>query len=81
MGKRRTQLDIFYDLYKPIEENGQIKTYETIPEGVELNRVWTMLAGDSDKWYISSGNHIVNRIGYILTQKSHNFESKDYLYC
>lgn len=31
-------------------------------------RVWTVLEGGSGKWYISEGFHLVNRVGYLVTE-------------
>ena len=31
--------------------------------------VWTVLEGDNNVWYVSKGFHIVNRIGYLITEK------------
>jgi hypothetical protein len=32
-------------------------------------KVWTVLDGDNDTVLIASGRHLVNRIGYILTER------------
>lgn len=36
------------------------------------DRVWTMVSGDSGKWYISQGYHLVNRIGYLITEREYD---------
>lgn len=55
----------------------------------EPNKVWTMVEGDNGKWYISQGYHLVNRVGYFITQKAYDptdpkharFGERDTLYC
>lgn len=32
-------------------------------------RVWTIVESDSGKWYISHGLHLVNRVGYLVTER------------
>lgn len=44
-----------------------------IPEGVELNRLWTVIADDGDI-VISAGKRIINSVGYFVTEKPHNFD-------
>jgi hypothetical protein len=29
--------------------------------------VWTMVEGDNGRWYIVDGYHVVNRVGYLVT--------------
>lgn len=36
----------------------------------EPEKVWTMVEAENDKWYISPGYHLVNRVGYLLTEKA-----------
>lgn len=31
--------------------------------------VWTVLEGDNNVWYVGKGFHLVNRIGYLITEK------------
>jgi len=43
--------------------------------------VWTVLEGDSGKWYISAGFHVVNRTGYyVVCEVPHDFPQRDVLY-
>ena len=76
--------DAFYEHFKPyrhpdachdiwgglgLETFG--KDFETVRE-MDVSYVWTVLDGDSgkDQW-ISPGIHFVNRICYLVTEKSH----------
>ncbi len=44
--------------------------------------MWTMIEGDSGKWYISPGCHIVNRVYTIICRKPRNIDSqRQYFYC
>ena len=51
--------------------NCMLETY-----GVELeivanarkNCVWTVIGGGDDKMYVAAGNHLVNRLGYLITE-------------
>lgn len=36
----------------------------------ERNRVWTIVEDSSGKWYIVAGYHLINRIGYLVTEKA-----------
>jgi hypothetical protein len=40
--------------------------------------VWTLLVENND-WYILSGVHTVNRFGFFITEKPHNFENIEIL--
>lgn len=52
------------------------------------SRVWTLIEGDNGEWYISQGFHLVNRVGYLVTEKPFDpvdpkqarYLSKDVLY-
>jgi len=39
-------------------------------------RVWTIIEGDDDKFYIVAGFHYVNRFGYIITEKEWETENE-----
>lgn len=101
---RRTQYEIWEDTFKPVknhlDEDAGIDGYMFETFGAELahvqavlkdnpEKVWTVVDGDSGKWYISQGFHLVNRIGYLITEHAFNpadssqvkrFFSKDTLY-
>lgn len=81
MSYRRITEDQFNDEFKPVKNhlvsdasnNGAMfETYGPELEHVqqvattEPNRVWTVV--DSDGWGIASGFHLVNRLGYIITE-------------
>ncbi len=35
----------------------------------EKDRVWSLVDGDDNNMYIANGYHLVNRIGYFITEK------------
>jgi len=78
----------FEDIYMPrqnhLDENASFNgsMYETYGEEVEYvqsmiesNKVWTVLDGDDGELFISAGYWRVNRMGYIITEISHEGES------
>lgn len=38
-----------------------------IANSPDAHRVWTVVEADNGKWYIASGYHYVNRVGYLIT--------------
>lgn len=76
---RRTQYDIWEDTFNPLpnpfdEDHPMLETYGKALEHVlAANRacsekVWTVVEGDNGNWYICQGYHLVNRIGYFITE-------------
>jgi hypothetical protein len=77
--------DAFYEYFKPYRHPDSSHNIwgglglETFGKDLEIVRrlddsyVWTVLDGDSsnDQWIIP-GYHLVNRICYLVTEKSHN---------
>lgn len=58
--------------YKPTHD-------EVIPDhadvvGTAANRVWTQVEGDNGSIVIVAGFHVVNYLGYWITQNPHNFD-------
>lgn len=48
-----------------------------------VNHVWTVLEsgdGDDGNWYASPGFHVVNRMGYVVTEKPWVDELRDAIY-
>ena len=48
-----------------------------------LNNVWTVVeTGDEDdgSWYAAPGYHVVNKIGYVLTEKPWDNDTPDAIY-
>lgn len=67
--------DEFWETYKPLEgptgqSGSHIWEYAEL-EGIPTERVWTIVetGGDDENWYALPGVHIVNRIGYAVTDK------------
>lgn len=84
---RKDDYSIWFDKYKPkLDGNGELLKYETFGDDLfTLNHIdnkfiWTIIEGDSGKWYISPGFHIVNRINYVVTEIPHDEKTRDYLY-
>ncbi len=51
--------------------------------GCPLNHVWTVVeSGEDDdgSWYAIPGFHIVNKLGYVITEKRWDDESQDAIY-
>ena len=42
----------------------------------EGNNVWTIIEGDDDTIFITSGIHLVNRIGYLITEEEWTEETE-----
>src|SRR5215216_1010478 len=49
-------------------------------DAADLSKVWTITHGDSDVWTIAPGVHIVNRVGYVITERPCDDEAAEYLY-
>jgi hypothetical protein len=87
---RRSDFEVFTDRFLPEEnEDGDIKKYETYGEeyeeakrkaGEDCKYLWTILEGDSGKWYLSPGFHLVNRMAYVITAKPWDEKTRDYKY-
>jgi hypothetical protein len=66
----------FWDTYKPLEgptgqSGSHIWEFEEVKE-YPTNQVWTIVETGDDRdenWYAEPGFHIVNRIGYAVTEK------------
>lgn len=86
---RRTQYEIWEDTFGPVknhlDKNAGMNGFMFETFGAELahvqavlkdtpEKVWTVVEGDSGKWYISQGFHRVNRVGYLVTDKPFNPE-------
>lgn len=81
--------DQFYDQYTPvknhIDNNASFDgcMFETYGEELEHvfkeskkgNNVWTILECDGD-WYLASGFHIVNRMGFLITKEAYKVETE-----
>lgn len=83
-----TWRDTFRPQTNPFNADAPVDGYmlETFGEEFELvqktlrespDRVWTVVEGDDDNWYISQGFHLVNRIGYLVTEVAFNHDDPD----
>ena len=84
---RKSDYETFIDKFKPeVDEHGDLKLYETYDQewkdksGEDCEYLWTVVAGDSGKWWICPGFHFVNRMNYIITSIPHKEGQRDYLY-
>jgi hypothetical protein len=77
----------FVEKYKPITnhlstdnmfDNTTFETYgedlDYVLKNISKNVVWTVIHGEGDDWYISTGYHIVNRLAYIITEVPYESE-------
>lgn len=77
----------FWEHYKPIPaplgtgDGGNLWNWEQA-QHIPLNQVWTVVEGDDDteSWYACPGFHIVNKIGYCITQQPWVDETKSAYY-
>lgn len=83
---RRSDYTVFINKYRPLRvPDGGIRFYETFGKELEKVRaidgqyVWIMIEV-GDKWYISPGYHLVNRMYYIITEVPWKEGARDYLY-
>ena len=64
--------DAFMDTFIPIGVDGGEELMHTFDQtrGVNPRHVWTVVTGDdSDNLYAVPGYHVVNRKGYLITEK------------
>lgn len=83
---RRTQYEIWYDNFIPIESSKDNILWETYGEEYQTvvntapEFVWTLVDCDG-RLYVIPGWHWINRLGYFITQNPHSFEkTKDVKY-
>ncbi|MFZ1322332.1 MAG: hypothetical protein WAT71_12330 [Ignavibacteria bacterium] len=77
---KRIRFETFLTKYIPVKNhlksNAPISGYmfETFGEELDyvweqpVNNVWTIIEGTSGAWYITTGKHLINRIGYLVTE-------------
>lgn len=46
----------------------------------DMGKVWTLVEGDSGRLWISNGYHLVNRLGYFITENSFDGDFLDVEY-
>jgi len=59
--------DEWEDTYKPTTESA-IDNLSEIPDDLDYHYIWTMVDGDGRYANLFSGIHIVNRLGYFVTE-------------
>jgi len=82
--------DAFYEYFKPIRHTDAKHDIwggfglETFGEDFDIVRthdpvfVWTVVDGESGNQWITAGVHYVNRVCYLVTEKSHDWISVDF---
>jgi len=80
--------DQFYEKFNPIEnhidtnasfDGCMFETYDEELDHVKAqpnNKVWTIVEGDDDTMFYLSGYHVVNRIGYLITEEEWEEETE-----
>ncbi|HEY8361795.1 MAG TPA: hypothetical protein VIK77_02780 [Tissierellaceae bacterium] len=83
---RRSDYDIWYDKYQPINRDEDNFLYETYGEDLEYIKrqedkfVWTLIDSDNGL-YLSPGIHLVNRLAYIVCKNPFDYGNvRDYKY-
>jgi len=75
--------DEFWDGWGVIKRpSGDLFDYEDIKDQ-PLNKIWTIIESGSDEndnWYASPGFHLVNNLGYVMTEKAWEDDSRDAIY-
>lgn len=56
--------------YRPINEEVLID----YPIKYPVNQIWTQVEGDDGEIVVCAGSHVVNRLGYWITEVEHNFD-------
>lgn len=81
--------DEFVETYKPIDASSQGDQIVQTPEeaqalvkakGLSDSNVWTIVDADGNL-YASPGYHVVNRIGYVVTEKPWETGNEEAVWC
>jgi hypothetical protein len=62
--------DDFYTKYNPLPSpsGSDIWEYDEIKLHADTKCVWTVVDGEAGEQYVLAGWHIVNKVGYVLTE-------------
>jgi len=75
--------DEFWDEWGVVKKpSGDLFDYEDVKDQ-PLNHVWTILetgSDENDNWYASPGFHVVNKLGYVMTEKAWEDDCRDAIY-
>ncbi len=79
-------VDKFKPLKNHLHSNTQLdglmfETYGTdlgFVQAANPNCVWTLVEGDTGKWYVVDGYHLVNRVGYLVTKEPYGDHAGGY---
>ena len=76
--------DSFFGIWgATVKETGDLFTFEDVRDQ-SVNLVWTVTEfceGDPDHWIAAPGFHVVNVLGYVLTQRPWDDNTPDAFYC
>lgn len=78
----RISEDEFFDIYRPLPKDGNSAPLYEFDEvkDQDLHHVWTIVEGDDGGWYAQPGFHVVNKVGYTLTEKAWEHEHIEAVY-
>lgn len=73
--------DDFFDNYVPVEDasGGLLRDFEEVRDMPQCH-VWTVVDGDDGGLYALAGFHVVNRVGYLLTERPWQDEQAEAVY-
>lgn len=68
--------------FKTIKDSEWIEQYEPVnkemltdyPDIYDVNKIWTQVEGDDGEMVVLAGTHFINRLGWWVTAKPHNFD-------
>jgi len=61
--------EVFDSTYKPIDgADGDVVRRSVVLPITEVNHLWTLVDGDDGSMWLIPGNHVVNWVGYVLTE-------------
>lgn len=73
------QSDAFWDEYGIDNNFGELYENDQVQQA-DIHTVWTIVEGEDDVLHALPGFHVVNRVGYILTDKPWNESTEPKIY-
>jgi len=76
--------DDFEELFRPIYHGADHNAVLDEPPGdvmAPLEHVWTVVDGDDGDMYAIPGYHIVNKVGYVITENPWHDETEEAVWC
>jgi len=53
---------------------------DVVDQGIPVNRVWSVVEGENNSAVVCTGFHVVNMLGYIITDKPWDNEAENYIW-